>query len=92
MFERLKVLLFQKKIQTEAKDIPFFEKNSVVSRFVTLSLEIPEKSKLHPWTFHKIVSHHLEIKSQKQKSLEVPQLCLDHPSTSISCNFSFVTI
>ena len=67
MFERLKVLLFQKKIQTEAKDIPFFGKNSVVSRFVTLSLEIPEKSKLHPWTFHKIVSHHLEILKPETK-------------------------
>ena len=65
MFERLKVLLFQKKIQTEATDIPFFEKK--LCRFVTLSLEIPEKSKLHPWTFHRIVSHHLEILKPETK-------------------------
>ena len=65
MFERLKVLLFQKKIQTEAADIPFFGKK--LCRFVTLSLEIPEKSKLHPWTFHRIVSHHLEILKPETK-------------------------
>ena len=30
-------------------------------RFMTLPLEIPEKTSFHPWKFRKIVWRHLEI-------------------------------
>ena len=46
----------------------FFEKTSGIFRFVTLSLEIPDKTKLHPWKFHKTVLHPLKIPRPKTKT------------------------
>ena len=50
-------------------------------RFVTLPLEIPEKTSFHPWKFSKIVWHPLEIPSQKPRPmLEIPhEFLLEHP-------------
>ena len=49
-----------KKIQTEGGwGHTFFGKPSGICRFDTLPLEIPYKTKLHPWKFHKIVLYHL---------------------------------
>ena len=36
--------------------------------FFTLPLEIPDKTKLHPWKFRKIVLHPLEIPRSKTKT------------------------
>ena len=49
-----------KKIPTEGGwGHTFFGKPSGICRFDTLPLDIPYKTKLHPWKFHKIVLYHL---------------------------------
>ena len=45
-----------------------FQKNPGIFGFVTLTLEILEKAKLHPWIFHKVAWHPLEISRQKTKA------------------------
>ena len=40
----------------------------------TLPLEIPDKTKLNPWKFHKIVLDHLEILRPKTKTPGNPAL------------------
>ena len=49
--------------------IYFFEKNPGIFHFFTLPLEIPDKTKLTPWIFHKIVLDLLEIPRPKTKTL-----------------------
>ena len=39
-----------------------------IFHFFTLSLEIPDKIKLHPWKFHKIIFNTLEIQKPKSKT------------------------
>ena len=45
----------------------FWKKAPGFFRFVTLPLEIPDKMKLHPCKFHKIVLHPLEFPRPKAK-------------------------
>ena len=49
-----------KKIQTMGLRIYFFE-NPGVFHFFTLTLEIPDKTRLSPWIFHRFVLDPLEI-------------------------------
>ena len=51
----------QKKIQIGVVETYFCQKIPVIFKFVTLSLEILEKAKLHLRKFHKIVLQHLGI-------------------------------
>ena len=51
-------------------DIPFRNPPSGILKFVTLPLEIPEKTSCHPWKFCKIVCHPLEIPKSKTKTQE----------------------
>ena len=46
----------------------FLKKIPGIFRFVTFSLEIPDKLKLHPWKFHQIVLHPLEFPRPKAKT------------------------
>ena len=41
--------------------IYFFDKPPGIFHFFTLPLEIPDKTKLNPWIFHKIVIDSLDI-------------------------------
>ena len=51
-----------------------------IFHFFTLPLEISEKTKLHPWKFHKIVLHPLEIPRPKTKTTGNSSLFfLGHP-------------
>ena len=60
--------------------IYFFEKNPGIFHFFTLPLEIPDKTKLTPWIFHKIVLDLLEIPRPKTKTLGNSTLFfLGHP-------------
>ena len=52
----------------EVLKIHFFEKPPGIFYFFTLTLEIPEKTKLNPWIFHKIVLDPLEIPRPKTKT------------------------
>ena len=59
--------LFQKKKQTGGLDpLPL-----VFFLFSTLLMEIPDKTKLHPWKFHKILLDNLEFQGQKPRPLEI---------------------
>ena len=49
----------------------FLEKNSKIFRFVTLHLEILDKTKLYPCKFREIVLHPLEIPRPKMKTLKI---------------------
>ena len=55
----LLIIDWQKKKQ-KVEDILFW-KTPGVFYFVTLPLEIPDKTKLHPWKFHKTALDPLEI-------------------------------
>ena len=46
----------------------YFEKTPGIFHFFTLPLEIPDKTKLNPWIFHKIVLAILEISRPKTKT------------------------
>ena len=74
------IWLFQTKIQMGEFRIYFFQKNLGIFRFVTLPLEIPECSSVHPRKFCKTVWHQLEIPRSKTKthanSTQVPH---EHP-------------
>ena len=60
---------FQKKSKQGGFRTYFFEKKPPrMSRFVTLSLEIPDNQKLHPWKFHKIATDPLKIPKPKTKT------------------------
>ena len=48
--------------------IYFFDKPPGIFHFFTLPLEIPGKTKLNPWIFHKIVIDSLEIPRPKRKT------------------------
>ena len=51
----------------------FFENTPGIFWFLTLPLDIPDKTKLHPWKLHKVVIHPLEILRPEAKSpLETP--------------------
>ena len=51
------------------EDIYTFLKNPTgIFGFATLPLEIPDKMKLQPWKFHKIVLHPLEFSRQNTKT------------------------
>ena len=66
----------------------FSEKIPRFFRFVTLPLEILEKTKLHPWKFHKMLLHPLEILLEFFLSpLEIPLLFYLNPV--ISSTYSF---
>ena len=57
------------KIQTRGElRIYFFENYPGIFHFFTLPLEIPDKTKLSPWIFHKIVLEPLEIPRPKTKT------------------------
>ena len=45
-----------------------FEKTPGIFRFPTLPLEIPDKTKLHPWKLRKILIHPLEILRPETKA------------------------
>ena len=65
------VLVYSTKIKKEWTKKYFFVKNPGIFRLVTLTLEIPDKSKLHPWKFHKIVLQTvLEIPTSKISASE----------------------
>ena len=60
--------------------IYFFEHPSGILHFFTLPMEIPEKAKLKPWIFHKIVLDPLEIPRPKTKAPGISVLFfLGHP-------------
>ena len=52
--------------------IYFFENPPVIFPFSTLPLEIPDKTNLNPWMFHKIVLNPLKFQGQQQRPLEIP--------------------
>ena len=60
--------LFQKKTQTDGVEDILFWKPPGNFRFVTLRIEIPEKTSFPPWKFWNIVWHHLEIPRSKTKT------------------------
>ena len=63
----------------EAEDITF-ENPPGIFNFFTLSLEIPDKTKLHYWKFHKIMLDPSEIPRPKTKTLgNSPSFFLGHP-------------
>ena len=49
----------------------YFLKTSLEFSFFTLPLEIPDKTKLNPWIFHKIVLDPLRFQGPKQRPLEI---------------------
>lgn len=49
------------------KDI-FFENPPGGSRLLTLAMEFPDETKLHPWKFCKVVLYPLEISMPKTKT------------------------
>ena len=53
------------------EDILFWTPPGIL-HFFTLPLEIPNKTKLNPWIFHKIVLDSLAIPTPKTKPLEIP--------------------
>ena len=59
--------LFQKKNQTGGLRIYFCENCSGIFHSFTLSLEIPDKTKLNPWIFHTIVLPR-SLRSSKAKN------------------------
>ena len=65
-------MCYSRKIQTEGRRGGlrkyFFQKNPGNFGFVTLSLEVLEKAKLHFWIFHIVVWHPLEIPRWKTKT------------------------
>ena len=62
-----------------SEDILFFKKKLWMFWIRHFPLEIPEKRKLHPWKFCKIVWHPLEIPRPKAKTHENSTSFLDHP-------------
>ena len=50
----------------------YFFENPLEFIFFSLLLEIPDKTKLHPWKFHKIVFDPLETPRAKTKTLKTP--------------------
>ena len=58
------------KIKTGVMRIYFFEKLPGIFHFFTLPLKIPDKTKLNPWIFHKIVLDPLETPKPKTKTPE----------------------
>ena len=61
--------LFQKKSKRELR-IHFFKTPPEIFHFFTLSLEIPDKTKLDTWIFHRIVLDPLEIPRPKNVPLD----------------------
>ena len=68
--QSFKIGLFQKKSKQGGgvEDILFWKKNPGIFHFYILPLEIPDKTKLNPWKFHKIVLVPLEIPRPKTKT------------------------
>ena len=69
-FCHLCIGLLQKKNKQGDLRIYFLFENPL--KFFTLSLEIPDKKKLSPWMFHRIVLGPLEMPMPKNKFLEFP--------------------
>ena len=63
------VLVYSTKIKEEWTKKYFFVKKPGIFRLVTLPLEIRDKSKLHPWKFHKIVTNSLGNSNTKNQFL-----------------------
>ena len=78
--------------------IYFCENSPGIFHFFTLPLEIPDKTKLNPWIFHKIVLDPLEIPRPKTKthgnstlfflvtlgnSTEIPPLEIPYPQPAV---------
>ena len=63
--------IFQKKFKQGSWGHNFLKETLGIFRFVTLPLEIPDKMKLHPWKFYKIVTS-IEILGQKLRPMEIP--------------------
>ena len=64
--------LFQKKFKQGRLRIYFCENCPAIFHFFTLSLEIPDKTKLNHWIFHKIVLDPLKIPGPKTRPMEIP--------------------
>ena len=60
--------LFQKKIQAEGFEDILFKKNPEIFSFITLPMEILDKTKLYLCKFREIVLHPLEIPRPKMKT------------------------
>ena len=74
--------LSQKKKQTGGGwGYNFLKKNPRNFRFVTLPVEIPEKTSIHPWKFSKTLSDTpWKFQIQKPRPMEIPhQFLLEHP-------------
>ena len=56
------------RLQGKGVRIYFCENSPGIFHFFTLPLEIPDKTKLNPWIFHKIVLDPLEIPRPKTKT------------------------
>ena len=54
-----------------------FEKNLGIFKLVTVPLETPEKTKLHPWKFHETVLHPLEIPTVQGQKLRPTEIAHD---------------
>ena len=84
MFKQLKTNIPQK-IQTGGLMIYFYENPPGIFHFFTLPMEIPDKTKLYPWKFLKIVLDLLEIPRQKTKTPgNFTCYLFDNPGNSIS--------
>ena len=60
--------LFQKKSKHGGLRIYFFKNSHGIFHFFTLPLKIPDKTKLNPWIFHKILLDPLKISRPKSKT------------------------
>ena len=57
----------------------FFKKTLEFFMFFTLPMEILDKTKFHPWKFHKILLDPLENSTPKNKTPENSTFFLGHP-------------
>ena len=73
----------EKSKQKRVEDILFWKKKRGIFRFVILPLEIPDKKKLYPWKFHKIVLQG-SWKIQKPRPMETPHGFFITPGNSTS--------
>ena len=64
--------LFQKKSKQAGLRIYFFENPHGIFQFLTLLLEVSDKTKLNPWIFHKLCLIPCKFQGQKQRPLEIP--------------------
>ena len=67
---RICIGLFQKKSKQRSWG-QFLKKTPGIFRFITLIFEVPDKIKLHPWKFYKIVLHHWNFQGKKARPMEI---------------------